>query len=563
MGVQRVPVTPYVPQTSSHDATDGALSRASRSRSAATTPECQTKTPQTVATAANTVNPVRTQSTGPTRPTSLRITTTPPSGAATKRHPDKQPSRRRPRQAPSQPRPRNPRPRRSPASKTTPEPSHPREKPRSRLPHHDVRRQTKIRILPNLHRHARRLRQGLHDPIPGRKIHLIDTAARLHRIPERPDNLTGRPQQLHTRNHHHTVPQHRNLAIPGVPERLHRRIPATNPLRRLNDGVTDEIHRIRHDGLPFHGPSQARPYQHDADRRTRPRAGNRTPPKAPAPGQPLANLPPHSLDQTIREALSPADVHRPRHRLPLPSNHQHAPLRPTIHPEPRPTSALPAIDLHIGDTPRPIRLHTITIPKLGLPRSPNDPSRHLTLELPHRLPQSPPMSRTLETLHTEVPVHDPAQRQQAPNPRIRQRLHIAAQTLEPHSPRRTRPIPVAHEPQILRRSLNPPRTRPRLGQSHDNHSLPETPHGTIPAAGPAQGNDPWNRQHGARRSAPVKHALGRSRKMLHAILTRGQHLVHDVPDRPGDVEPIHQRSPPRSAAATAAAQRSVSAGPSQ
>ena len=106
------------------------------------------------------------------------------------------------------------------------------------------------------------------------------------------------------------------------------------------------------------------------------------------------------------------------------------------------------------------------------------------------------MSRTLETLHTEVPVHNPAQRQQAPNPRIRQRLHIAVQTLEPHSPRRTRPIPVAHEPQILRRSLNPPRTRPRLGKSHDNHSLPETPHGTIPAAGPAQGNDPWNRHTG-------------------------------------------------------------------
>lgn len=84
------------------------------------------------------------------------------------------------------------------------------------------------------------------------------------------------------------------------------------------------------------------------------------------------------------------------------------------------------------------------------------------------------MSRTLETLHTEVPVHDPAQRQQAPNPRIRQRLHIAVQTLEPHSPRRTRPIPVAHEPQILRRSLNPPRTRPRLGKPHDNHSLPES-----------------------------------------------------------------------------------------
>ena len=173
------------------------------------------------------------------------------------------------------------------------------------------------------------------------------------------------------------------------------------------------------------------------------------------------------------------------------------------------------------------------------------------------------MRRTLETLHTEVPVHDPAQRQQAPNPRIRQRFHIAVQTLEPHSPRRTRPVPVAHEPQILRRSLNPPRTRPRLGKPHDNHSLPETPHGTIPAAGPAQGNDPWNRQHGARRSAPVKHALGRSRKMLHTILTRGQYLVYDVPDRPGDVEPIHQRSPPRSAAATAAAQRSVSVGSSQ
>ena len=245
------------------------------------------------------------------------------------------------------------------------------------------------------------------------------------------------------------------------------------------------------------GPQQARPYQHDADRRTRPRAGNRTPPKSTSPGTTTRNLPPHSLDQTIHETLSPADVHRPRHRLPLPSNHQHTPLRPTIHPEPRPTSTLPAIDLHIGDTPRPIRLHTITIPELGLPRNPHNPSRHLTLELPHRLPQSPPMSRTLETLHTEVPVHDPAQRQQAPNLRIRQRLHIAVQTLEPHSPRRTRPIPVAHEPQILRRSLNPPRTRPRLGQSHDNHSLPETPHGTIPAAGPAQGNDPWNRQHGA------------------------------------------------------------------
>ena len=399
-----MPVTPYVPQTRSHDAIDGALSRASRSRSAATTPECQTKTPQTVATAANTVNPVRTQSTGPTRPTSLRITTTPPSGDATKRHPDKQP---------------------------------------------------------------------LHGPPIGQTI----------------------------------------------------------PARRRP---------------PHPAPS-----------------GESNPAEGASPGTTTRNLPPHSLDQPIHEALSPADVHRPRHRLPLPSNHQHTPLRPTIHPEPRPTSALPAIDLHIGDTPRPIRLHTITIPELRLPRSPHDPSRHLTLEPPHRLPQSPPMSRTLETLHTEVPVHDPAQRQQAPNPRIRQRLHIAVQTLEPHSPRRTRPIPAAHEPQILRRSLNPPRTRPRLGKPHDNHSLPETPHGTIPAAGPAQGNDPWNRQHGARRSAPVKHALGRSRKMLHTILTRGQHLVHNVPDCPGDVEPIHQRSPPRSAAATAAAQRSVSVGSSQ
>ena len=228
-----MPVTPYVPQTSSHDATDGALSRASRSRSAATTPECQTKTPQTVATAANTVNPVRTQSTGPTRPTSLRITTTPPSGAATKRHPDKQPPRKRPRQAPSQPRPRNPRPRQSPASKTTPEPSHPREKPRSRLPHHDIRRQTEIRILPNLHRHA----------------------------------------------------------------------PATNSLRRLHDGVTNEIDRTRHDGLLSTGPQQARPYQHDADRRTRPRAGNRTPPKAPAPGQPLATYP---LTASIRRSTKPS-----------------------------------------------------------------------------------------------------------------------------------------------------------------------------------------------------------------------------------------------------------------